>query len=211
MRACANNISEAISFVHERREKLKNARKLGREQRNAKKSLKKTNCTQWVNPKNLHILTEMGFDKDLSAVALRQADNDINQSVIEVSIFSNFHLQEEFRSNSSLNMIKFLWQIVLLQENVSSLREELAKNIVPDKDMIEHILTMGFDIELVKQALIDNGNDLESAIEKLLKLQSNGTYSDALKAAINVAAAVIDPTNTPSTSRSNLEDEMEVN
>lgn len=82
MRACTNNISEAISFVHDRRQQLNKARKLGRAQRKAKNSLMKTENSKWVNPRTLHILSEMGFDKDLCALALQKTDNDINQSVI---------------------------------------------------------------------------------------------------------------------------------
>lgn len=81
LRACANNISEAIAFVHARREKLDKARKLARAERKDKKSLVKTDNSKWVNPRTLHILSEMGFDKDLCALALQKTDNDINQSV----------------------------------------------------------------------------------------------------------------------------------
>lgn len=81
LRACANNISEAISFVHDRRQKLEDARKLARAERLNKKSLVKTQNSKWVNPRTLHILSEMGFDKDLCALALQKTDNDINQSV----------------------------------------------------------------------------------------------------------------------------------
>lgn len=81
LRACANNVSEAISFVHDRRQQLEKARKLGRAQRRAKKSLVRTENSKWVNPRSLHVLAEMGFDKDLCALALQKTDNDLNQSV----------------------------------------------------------------------------------------------------------------------------------
>lgn len=81
LRACANNISEAISFVHGRRQQLENARKLSRAQRKAKHSLLETDNINWVNPRTLHTLSEMGFDKDLCALALKKTDNDINKAV----------------------------------------------------------------------------------------------------------------------------------
>lgn len=81
LRACANNISEAITFVHNRRQKLEDARKLARAERRDKKSLVKTKNSKWVNPRTLHILSEMGFDKDICALALQKTDNDINQAV----------------------------------------------------------------------------------------------------------------------------------
>lgn len=81
LRACANNISEAIAFIHDRREKLKKARQLSRAERRNKKSLVKTENSKWINPRLLHILSEMGFDKDLCALALQKTDNNITQSV----------------------------------------------------------------------------------------------------------------------------------
>lgn len=65
----------------DRRQKLEKARKLGRAERRAKKSLVRTENSKWVNPRTLHVLSEMGFDKDLCALALQKTDNDINQSV----------------------------------------------------------------------------------------------------------------------------------
>ncbi|XP_055305346.1 NEDD8 ultimate buster 1 [Sitodiplosis mosellana] len=151
LRACANNISEAIAFVHDRREKLEKARKLGREQRRAKNSLVKTQNKKWVNPRTLHVLSEMGFDKDLCALALQKTDNDINQS------------------------------IALLQENQSILHDELLQSVKPDESLCEQIRNMGFDIEMIRQALKDTTNDMSKAIENLLQMQANGTYQDALK------------------------------
>lgn len=56
---------------------------------------------------------------------------------------------------------------------------------------------MGFDIELVRDALKNSSNDMQKAIENLLKMQADGTYADALK---NVLQHMnIDP-NAPSTS-----------
>lgn len=87
LRACANNISEAIAFVHDRRQKLESARKLARQERRSKKSLVKTENSKWVNPRTLHVLSEMGFDKDLCALALQKTDNDINQAVRDLIYF----------------------------------------------------------------------------------------------------------------------------
>lgn len=79
--------------MHDRREQLKKARKLGREQRRAKNSLVKTENSKWVNPRTLHVLSEMGFDKDLCALALQKTDNDINQSVNDYGInYTNYEL-----------------------------------------------------------------------------------------------------------------------
>lgn len=90
LRACANNIDQAITYILDRREQRKNARKKGQAERRVNKSLAKTNNSKWVNPRNLHILNEMGFDKDICALALQKTDNDINQAVGLLIITSFF-------------------------------------------------------------------------------------------------------------------------
>lgn len=81
LRSCANNVDQAIGFIHDRRDRLQNARKQGRAERKAKNSLAKTTNSEWVNPRTLHTLVEMGFDNNLCALALQKTDNDINQAV----------------------------------------------------------------------------------------------------------------------------------
>lgn len=56
---------------------------------------------------------------------------------------------------------------------------------------------MGFDIELVRDALKNSSNDMQKAIENLLKMQADGSYGDALKEVLK--SVNIDP-NAPSTS-----------
>lgn len=81
LRSCANNVDQAIGFIHDRRDRLQIARKQGRAERKAKNSLAQTTNSEWVNPRTLHTLVEMGFDNNLCALALQKTDNDINQAV----------------------------------------------------------------------------------------------------------------------------------
>lgn len=75
---------------------------------------------------------------------------------------------------------------------------------------------MGFDIELVRDALKNTSNDMQKAVENLLKMQSDGTYQTALKEVIQNVASLLpqqqNAENQPSTSTAvrNLEEEMEV-
>lgn len=84
-----------------------------------------------------------------------------------------------------------------MQDNQSVLRDELLQTVKPDESLCEKILNMGFDVELVREALKNSTNDMQKAIENLLKLQADGTYTDALKEVLKNAN--IDQ-NTPSTS-----------
>lgn len=85
LRACSNNIDQALNYIQERQQQRKNARQIGSAQRQLKSSVVKTKDDKWVNPRNLHILSEMGFEKNVCAIALRNADNDINQAVSRIA------------------------------------------------------------------------------------------------------------------------------
>lgn len=70
---------------------------------------------------------------------------------------------------------------------------------------------MGFDIELIREALKNTTNDMQKAIENLLRMQSDGSYQNALQDVLKNLPASSDP-NAPSTSTAiqNMEDEMQV-
>lgn len=81
LRACLNNIDQALTYIQERQQQRRKARKLGAAQRKVNSSVVATKSDKWVNPRNLHILSEMGFDKNVCVIALQKSDNDINQAV----------------------------------------------------------------------------------------------------------------------------------
>lgn len=83
LRATSNNIEQAISFIEDKRKQRKDARKIGAAQHKIKSSLFTMDNDKWINPKNLYSLVEMGFEKNLCALALKKSDNDINQAVIQ--------------------------------------------------------------------------------------------------------------------------------
>lgn len=102
LRACSNNIDQALTYIQERQQQRKKARKIGAAQRKVNSSVVTTKNKKWVNPRNLHILSEMGFDKNMCAIALQKTDNDINQAVgdniqFECSIEKG-HINVEFFS-----------------------------------------------------------------------------------------------------------------
>lgn len=98
-----------------------------------------------------------------------------------------------------------------------ALRDELQQTVKPDESLCKQILNMGFDIELVREALKNTSNDMQKTIENLLKMQADGTYQDTLKDVLkNVTLLLPQQQNAgdqPSTSTAvqNLEEEMEVN
>lgn len=102
-----------------------------------------------------------------------------------------------------------------MQENQSVLRDELQQTVKPNENLAQLMTGMGFDIELVRQALKDSTNDMQKAVENLLKMQADGSDQGALQTALetvsNMAAA--GGLNMPSTSSQavqNLEEEQQV-
>lgn len=199
LRSCANNIDQAIGFIHDRRNRLKNARKQGRAERKAKNSLAKTTNSNWINPRTLNTLVDMGFDNNLCALALQKTDNDINKAV-NISTFNIFI------TNVRIIHLKFITQILLLQNRNSELQEEFTKSIKPDENLCDQIAMMGFDMELIKSMLKETSNDVHKTIETLLKMQNDGTYENKLKELVSNLLTT-DPSNSrtnpsiPSTSR----------
>lgn len=112
-----------------------------------------------------------------------------------------------------------------MQDNQSALHDELLQTVKPDESLCEQILSMGFDVELVREVLKNTTNDMQKAIENLLKLQADGTYADALKEVIknaSISQSAFSGLDTPSTSSTpstsqllnhiqNHEEEMQAN
>lgn len=105
--------------------------------------------------------------------------------------------------------MKFILQILLLQNRNSELQEEFSKSIKPDENLCEKIAIMGFDMELIKSMLKETSNDFQKTIENLLKMQSDGTVENKLKEVVS-NLLMSDPSNPqpnpldpsmPSTSR----------
>lgn len=142
LRSSFNNVEGAVTFILERRNNLKDARNVGRKERELENFLAHSGIDGFINPRSLHSLVEMGFPKALVALALKKTENNIPQS------------------------------IELLQDHQTELKAELAKIIKPDKDFIDKLINLGFDAELAKTILKNTSNDLDSAIETLLDLQN---------------------------------------
>lgn len=99
----------------------------------------------------------------------------------------------------------------MLQENQSALRDELLQTVKPDETLCREISNMGFDIELVRDALKATTNDMQKTIENLLRMQADGTYENAVKEILkhvgenlSVGLGADQPSTSTSTSTSTL-------
>lgn len=110
LRGSHNNVEGAVTFILERRNELKDARKVGKKERELENFLAHSGIDGFINPRSLHSLVEMGFPKALVAFALKKTENNIPQS------------------------------IELLQDHQTELKAELAKIIKPDEEFIEKVI-----------------------------------------------------------------------
>lgn len=144
-------VEAAVNFIVDRRSKLLDARKIGRKERHIAKGLSSIGFD--VNPRSICTLMEMGFNRELAALALQKTEGNLNES------------------------------INLLQNNSDQLKAELADAIKPSQDLIEKVSniftfnaltleiflfvqlkTFGFNEDLVTDILKKNINNFDKAL-----------------------------------------------
>ncbi|XP_065364111.1 NEDD8 ultimate buster 1-like [Calliphora vicina] len=174
LRSCSGNVEQAINFIHERKEKLKESRKNSKKERQVHKNLaSKNNDKDWVNPRSVCTLVEMGYERDVVVEALKRCKNDVPKA------------------------------LDLLQTGADELRHNLPPAATADDDILSQLKQLGFNEEMARMALETTENSLDNAIEFLMKLYGNETeLVAAMDRMTAVAASVVanDNYGGPSTS-----------
>lgn len=82
LRASFNSIDGAVSFILDRRQKLKESRAAGKKERKLKQCLKDLGLNENdFNLRTLNMLSEMGFQKEMCALALKKCGQDVTKTV----------------------------------------------------------------------------------------------------------------------------------
>ncbi|KAH8273385.1 hypothetical protein KR018_006519 [Drosophila ironensis] len=174
LRSCngTGNVERAVQFIQERRQQLKDARKESKVERRMQRRLNRSNTSDcdWVNPRSICTLTEMGFNRKLATLALQKTKNDVPQAVDLLQTQS--------------------------QELTASLPE---KDITADTDQLSHLLQLGFDEPAVRAALESTSNNVERAIECLLRAFDN---EKELNETVERISKLASQEDGPSTSKS---------
>lgn len=144
LRSSFNSVDGAVNFILDRRQKFKDARKEGKAERNVQTFLNSVGIS--ANPRSVLTLHEMGFPKELCALALQKTNENIPQA---------------------LN---------LLQNNQNDLKTELVNIIKPDSKLVEELVSLGFDAKLVESILKINVNDFQNSLDALLEMQNNQEF-----------------------------------
>ena len=141
LRSAFNSMDRAVNFILERRQEFTKARKEGNNEKVMKDFLRGLGLT--ANPRSVITLSEMGFSKELCALALQKCKDDLQQA---------------------LN---------LLHSNSNELKAELVNVIKPDKELIKRLCTFGFDTKVIENLLKSNLNDFQQTLDALLELQKS--------------------------------------
>ncbi|KAH8252630.1 hypothetical protein KR032_000871 [Drosophila birchii] len=155
-----SNVERAVQFIQERRQQLKDARKQSKAERSLNRQMSKNKDGEdWVNPRSVCTLTNMGYDRRLAALALMRTKNDIPQAVD------------------------------LLQSQADELMAALPKTRVSaDTDQVAYLRQLGFDEDSVRAALESTSNNVERAIGFLLRaFRSEEELKEAMELVTNLA------------------------
>ncbi|XP_062139194.1 NEDD8 ultimate buster 1 [Drosophila sulfurigaster albostrigata] len=141
LRSSSGNVERAVQFIHQRKQQLRDARKQSKSERAMHRRYEQQTLkdSDWVNPRSICTLTEMGFDRHLAAAALKRADNDVPRAV------------------------------ELLQTGSAELRASLPSVESVDDVQLNALLQLGFPEATARAALEATRNDLLRASDFLLK------------------------------------------
>ncbi|KAH8330614.1 hypothetical protein KR067_005656 [Drosophila pandora] len=144
LRSTAGNVDGAIQFIQERREKVKAERRNAAPARRVNQEMREANAGgDWVDPRSVCRLMEMGYERVLIVEALRRTHNDLDQS------------------------------LELLQRHSNDLRANLPTTPVADETLLSTLQQLGFDLPSARAALETTSNDFKKSVEFLLKSFSN--------------------------------------
>lgn len=68
----------------------------------------------------------------------------------------------------------------MLQTNQTLLQEKLNDDFIPDTTIVDHMVKMGFHPEIVNMSLRYAVNNMNEAVDMLLRMQGEGTYDNLL-------------------------------
>lgn len=173
LRSAFNSIDGAVNVILERRQAFAESRKSGNKEKVIKDFL--SSLSLKANPRSVMTLSEMGFAKELCALALQKCNDDIQQA---------------------LNM---------LQTGQNELKAELVNIIKPDKEVVQKLVALGFDAKIVENILKMNVNDFQQTLDALLEMQKEFGFPQTLMSEIAAAgpssssSASAGPSNAPNT------------
>ncbi|KAK3782479.1 hypothetical protein RRG08_008336 [Elysia crispata] len=144
LRTKNGNVPSAVDFIMEKRKEKEEINKKGKQawqQRVRGKKLGKTVGGALVNVDHFDSLVSMDFPPGAAAEALRQADNSINLAI----------------------------EIINTRPELLSLPDPESKKIDISDDMIQQVVSLGFEVEFARRALEFSRGSIQRAVDQLLR------------------------------------------
>ncbi|TDG47533.1 hypothetical protein AWZ03_005972 [Drosophila navojoa] len=143
LRSSNGNVERAVQFIQQRRLSVQQARLNSDSERELNRRLAQMQVgnddRDWVHPRSVCRLMELGYERSLVVEALRRSGNDINKS------------------------------LELLQSHSDELRRNLPATQTADEQMLFTLRELGFKLTAARAALETTRNNLDKAIDFLLK------------------------------------------
>ncbi|KAH8312406.1 hypothetical protein KR044_010595 [Drosophila immigrans] len=174
LRSSHGNVEQAVQSIQERRQRLQAARLNSNSETEMHRRLTQLQVgndeRDWVHPRSVCRLVELGFERQLVVEALRRTDNNLDRS------------------------------IELLRSHADELRRNLPASVPADEQMLFTLRELGFKLPMARAALETTRNDMDRTIDFLLKSLPNEQELNSLIALMNRLGSTIDGTAPASTS-----------
>ncbi|EDV92835.1 NEDD8 ultimate buster 1 [Drosophila grimshawi] len=139
LRSCNGNVERSLEFIQQRRQRLQAARHSSDADRRLEQLQLSSGLQDWVHPRSVCRLMEMGYERSLVVEALRRTDNDLARS------------------------------LDLLQSHSDELRRHLPATQPVNEQMLNTLCELGFKRPSARAALETTQNNMDRAIDFLLK------------------------------------------
>ncbi|GFN99706.1 nedd8 ultimate buster 1-like [Plakobranchus ocellatus] len=144
LRAKSGNVQNAVDFIMEKRkekEEMNKKSKQAWQQRVRSKKLGKTAGGEMVNVESFDNLVSMGFPPGAAAESLRLADNSFNLAI----------------------------EILNTRPELMSLPDPENKRVLISDEMIQQVISLGFDVDVARRALEISCGSIQRAVDQLLR------------------------------------------
>lgn len=89
----------------------------------------------------------------------------------------------------------------MLQTNKTELQQKVSEDFVPDTTIVDQMTKMGFHPEIINMSLRYAANNMDEAVDMLLRMQGEGTYENLLTSILGTSSEGTNSDGTtPSTS-----------
>ncbi|XP_037937514.1 NEDD8 ultimate buster 1 [Teleopsis dalmanni] len=168
LRASGGLIDQAINSIQERREKLLEARKRNAKERKVNDVISRYRNKEWINPRSVSALMDMGYTASIASEALKRSKNDL------------------------------VGALELLQTQGDELRSSVSAPTSVNNLLLDELKKLGFDEQLANIALQTTGNNIDKAADYLIRMLNDENQLKSMMEKVSQALNAADGPSTSS-------------